>query len=362
MLPLFGLVFSLHVREVVRTGIVQPPFFAAPPSESGGYPSVGGPRLEHGVDRSGLQLGDLLIRAGGTDLRGAGYMGFDAIVIEEAGVAATTPLVYERDGVRRTTELELKPYPAPWMRIPFLLGSAIVGTIVLLSAPRSRHSRLAFFAMLCTAIFELHFIGGSRWQSYASLVLFNFGGGVALWAIFRWLIEFPQEVPESARLNRRWAWLGGLFIAIRMNYFLGGPISTEAIPRAVLVVDGVFLVSIVVILTWNTLHATAVGRRRSKWVLLGAYLTAMSMLLSLVPSFVEIEGVRYFESLPYGMLMGAAFPLSLLLAIIRFDLFDIDRILSSTASYSLAIGALLAALVFGGASACGRCFGCGWIG
>jgi signal transduction histidine kinase/CheY-like chemotaxis protein len=346
LLPLFAVVFSLHVREVVRTGIVQSPFFASPPSQtSGGYPGVGGPRLEHGVDRSGLQPGDLLIRVGDSDLRGIGYLGFDAIVVEEAGVAAHTSLVYERDGIRHTTDLELIPYPEPWMRVPFLLGAAIVGTIVLVSRPRKRHSRLVFLAMLSLAIFELHFFGGSRWQSYASLILFNFGGGVALWAILRWLIEFPQEVPESSRLNRRWAWLGSLFILVRLNYILGGPLPSHVVPLAVLLVDGFFLVTIVGILTWNTLHAPAVGQRRSKWVLLGAYLTAMSMLLSLVPSFIEIEGVEYFETLPYGMLMGAAFPLMLLMAIIRYDLFDIDRILSSTASYSLAVGALLAALV-----------------
>lgn len=199
--------------------------------------------------------------------------------------------------------------------------------------------------MMSMALFELHFFGGSRWQSYASLILFNFGGGVGLWALLRWLIAFPQEVPESARLSPHWAWLGFLFVVLRMNYIVGGPIPTQTIPLAVLASDGLFILTTMGILTWNTYHASAVGRRRCKWVLLGVYLTTIPMLLSIVPSFIDLEGIEYFETLPYAFLFGAAFPLTTLMAIIRYDLFDIDRLLSSTASYSLAVGALLAALV-----------------
>ena len=184
--------------------------------------------------------------------------------------------------------------------------------IVLLRAPRTRHSRVFFLAMMSLALFELHFFGGSRWQSYASLILFNFGGGFALWALLRWLIAFPQEIPESARLNPRWAWLGFLFVVVRMNYIVGGPIPTQAIPFAVLASDGLFIVASVAILTWNTLHAPALGRRRCKWVLLGAYLTTIPMLLSIVPSFIDLEGIDYFETLPHGLLFGAAFPLTTL--------------------------------------------------
>jgi signal transduction histidine kinase len=345
LLPLFLIVFTLHVREAARTGIAQAPFFAAPDGDERGYPQIGGPRLEHGVDRSGLRVGDLLIRVGDVDLRGYGYFGFDAVVVEQAGLSLRTPLLYERDGVRGATELELLPYPQPFARIPFLLGAAVVGTIVLLRAPRSRHSRLVFTATLSLAIFELHFFGGSRWQSYASLILFNFGGGVAMWALIRWMIEFPVEVPDSDRLSPAWAWIGVVFVLVRINYLLGGPIPSETVPAVALATDAIFMLTMISILTWNTLHATAVGRRRSKWFLFGGYVTVVPMLLGLFLSLVEVPGFEHFETLPYVMLLGAVFPLSMLVAIIRYDLFDIDRIVSSAASYSLAVAAVLAVLV-----------------
>jgi signal transduction histidine kinase len=345
LLPLFLVVFGLHVREGIRTGIAQAPFFAVPSDDDRGYPRVGGPRLEHGIDRSGLEVGDLLIRAGETDLKGFGYFGFDAVVVEEAGLAMRTPLVYESDGVQHETELALLPYPRPFMRIPFLLSMAAVGTIILLRVPGQRSSRLVFTATLTYAICELHFFGGPRWQSYASLVLFNFGGGIAMWSLLRWIIEFPLEVPRSARLSPKLAWLGGLFVLARLNYLFGGPIQTDLVPFFVLASDGIVILTLIGILTWNTAHATAIGRRRSKWILLGAYATAIPMLIGLLPAFFEADGFDHFETLPYVMLLGAAFPLSLLVAIIGFDLYDIDRILSSTAAYSLAVAAAFAAVV-----------------
>lgn len=343
--PLFVVVFSLHLREAGRTGIAQAPFFAAPAAESGGYPLIGGPRLEHGVDRSGLRVGDRLIRVGDVDLAGYGYLGFDAIVVEQAGLAARAPLVYERDGERQTIELQLVPYPQPYMRVPFLLSLAMMGLFVLLRAPGIRDSRLVFVAAMSFAIAELHFFGGSRWQSYASLLLFNFGGGIAIWAIIRWLIAFPAEVPESKRLSPALAWLGLLFVFMRLNYILGGPIPTQLIPRATLASDALFACLFIGIISWNTVHAPAVGRRRAKWLLLGAYIALSSILLSLVPSFIEVEGVEYFQSLPYGMLLGAAFPLASLVAILRYDLFDIDRILTSTAAYSIAFAGAILVLI-----------------
>jgi hypothetical protein len=44
-LPIVVFLLALHMREVVRTGLAQPPVFATPPGEDG-YPRVGGFPLE----------------------------------------------------------------------------------------------------------------------------------------------------------------------------------------------------------------------------------------------------------------------------------------------------------------------------
>jgi hypothetical protein len=146
LLPLFVLCFSLHVREVLRTGLAQPPVFAIPGSGSDAYPTVGGLRLERGIDWNDLRVGDGLIRVGDVDLRGVGYASFDAIALEQAGLGLVVPLIFERGGERRELQLRMSQYAQPWFRVPFLLSFVLVGLLILLRAPGSRQAQAVFAA------------------------------------------------------------------------------------------------------------------------------------------------------------------------------------------------------------------------
>ncbi|MDX1649059.1 MAG: HAMP domain-containing sensor histidine kinase, partial [Myxococcota bacterium] len=343
LLPIFAVVLALHVREAHRTGLAQPPVFAVP--GPGAYPTVGGLRLERGADWSGLEPGDVLRRIGDRDLRGVGHLGFEAIALEEAGREGVAPLVFERDGVRRTMDLAMRRHDMPWYRLPFLLGFVGVALLVLLRAPGTTGSRLFFAAFLGLAILETPFMGGPYLQTRAHYAVFHAFGPVAVGLLLAWMTRFPEQVPEGRRLSPWIGLVGLLFLVVRLPYFLGGPTPPHWTPSIVLLCDAFFMVTGLVIIGWNAYHADSLGRRRLKWFALGVVLGVGPLLLTMVAQPFGVPPDRFRQLFQIAVLFVVLVPIGILIGILRSGLFDIDRLLSSTAAYSLAlVGVLGAAL------------------
>lgn len=342
-LPLCALVLTLHVREVIRTGLAHPPIFVRPPAAAD-YPVVGGQRRERGMTWNDLQVGDRLIQVGDVDLRGVGYIGFDAIALEQAGTALRTPLVFEREGERHQIDLLMSAHTIPWFRLPsivFLLGTAL---LVLLRSPGSRQSQLFFAAAAASVIFQAPFSGGPRLQTYFALGLFNFGGALAVFFILRWLIEFPPDVAPRDRLSRWWAALAGFFVVVRLPYLLDTPVPSEIVPALVLASDVAWTTLCVSIATWNYVHATPIGRRRMKWALYGGYVALSPLILAMLVAAlapVDRPEFAFHRMFQYSFLVAVALPIGLLIGIVRYNLFDVDRLISSTAAYSVSVVVLL---------------------
>jgi signal transduction histidine kinase/CheY-like chemotaxis protein len=274
------------------------------------------------------------------DLHGVGYAGFDAIALEQAGRERAAPLVMERDGTRREIDLHMVAHDRPWFRVPFLLSFPLVSLLILLRTPGSRHAQALFAGLISFAIAECHFFGGPRLQSYASIYLFNFGGSIAVFLMFRWVLLFPEEVDPKDRLSPKWAWLAVLWIVVRLNYFLGGPVPAAAVPGTVLTVDSFFAATGLTIATWNYFHANRIGRRRFKWLVFGAYVSTAPWLATSLASYVGLPQLAFHQMFEILMLVQVALPVGILIAVARFNLFDVDRLLSSTASYTIAVAAL----------------------
>jgi class 3 adenylate cyclase len=99
------------------------------------------------------------------------------------------------------------------------------------------------------------------------------------------------------------------------------------------------------VLTWRYIGVGPIGRRRIKWVLIGVYLSVLPHLGVWAFFLLEHPMLSVFTRLTNVMLAFA--PLSLLVAVLRFNLFDIDRVISATAAYTLVGIALLAGLLAG---------------
>ena len=106
-LPAYLLAVALHAHEVARSGLAQLPVFVR--AVFGDYPVVAGHPVETDSSDSGLEPGDRLLRLGERDLRGVGYVGFQAIGLARTRPGQPTTLVFERAGERQSVALEAAP-------------------------------------------------------------------------------------------------------------------------------------------------------------------------------------------------------------------------------------------------------------
>jgi signal transduction histidine kinase len=346
LIPLWLVCLAFHVHEVARTGLAQLPINAVPGSGPDAYPRVGSFRLETEAGGTGLELGDVLLRVGDVDLRGVGFIGFDAIAYEQAGSEMAAPLVYERSGQRRRAVIRPVPHFIPWFKIPAQLLMVPLTLLILLRAPGSRTARYCFTGVVFYALTQAQFYGGPRWQTWASALIWNFGSPLAVFLVFRWIIHFPEEMPGERRLSLRWAWIPALYwLGLRLNYMFGAPLPPEWVPRVSVGSNGLFMAQTIGILAWNYRHAHAIGRRRVKWAVLGGALVAASVAVTAAIPLFDPDFPWFEELNALAMLTWIAPALGFVIGILRYNLFDIDRLLSAAASASLLLGLVLAGMV-----------------
>lgn len=201
---------------------------------------------------------------------------------------------------------------------------------------------------------------------YLALFLSN-----SMWVfIFFPLFLMLYLFPTGRFLGRRWKWAGWLTSAMLIGFFtLGAFIETWSAPSDEWAIanpigfipdpiwDGVF--NIVLGLGLITLpvggfvalmvrfrRSAVVERAQIKWVLYAALVFALGYVAAVVSAQVLVAG---FGDLVIGNLFALSLiilPISITAAITRYRLFDIDRIISRTLSYTVII-ALLGALYFG---------------
>ena len=103
-----------------------------------------------------------------------------------------------------------------------------------------------------------------------------------------------------------------------------------------------FLLSFVVAQVLNWRHSSGERRQQLKWLLSGTAVLVVSQIifqpvLALYPNLPQVQ-------LVLGFLVGlgaAALPASMAVAILKYRLYDIDRIISRTLSYALVTGLLI---------------------
>ena len=219
------------------------------------------------------------------------------------------------------------------MRFSMLLAAAGAAILVLLRAGGSAQSRLMFAAFMGFAILQSPFHGGSYAETYVSKLVFYGGNLVVPPLVFSWLLHFP---PEVARPSRRALWLPWLFVPVgalvRGSNAFGGPIPPS--PALGPVLDGLVVLVVLLQLTYNYLRVDRIGRRRVRWVLYGTYVgwAPAAIVLFMVP--LDPEGVWFSCAVVFQPILVCALPIGVLIAIVRHNLFDIDRLISATASYS----------------------------
>jgi hypothetical protein len=306
--------------------------FVAPPENPEAYPTFSGFWPGSGAVTSELRVGDRLTQIGDADLRGVGPVGFLARAYEQAQGKLYARLAFLRAGQPREMLLRFDPVIGPWGIVPMIVGLAVTGVLVLLRMPRSRQARAYF---LCSLAYSIHwslFFGGAPWQTYAWVIVYTVSSVVIFPLILHAVLVLPEEVAPTNRWMFVWPWLFALRGVTAYSWYFGWPLSYETGMRATNLVEFVFLITLLGILTRNFRHAGPLGRRQLKWLVYGFYVGVTPVLVGAV---LAILNPRLWWVQEASMSAIVLIPLCLTIAILRFNLFDIDRLISATATYSI---------------------------
>jgi hypothetical protein len=189
-------------------------------------------------------------------------------------------------------------------------------------------------------------------------------GWVSTWA---WLVPFgllfvffPLLFPDGRLPSPRWrpyAWFaGGLLVAGALMYALDpgsipevglpNPVGVEALAGSRELADGVglagFLVAAVVSFASLALRfrrSNREARQQIKWFLLAIGLLLLTVFLTVM---VELMGIEWLEWAGNVFAMSlAGVPVATGIAILKYRLYDIDRVINRTVVYGLLTAALV---------------------
>lgn len=336
----------LHVRQLARGQLAWVGVYVTSPASDADFPTVRGFWPGAAPAASGaLAIGDRIVEVAGAPVRGVGPVGFVARAYASLAARRSldVPIAFERGGVRRATTIALVPVAYPWRVLPLTITLVVTAALVVL---RRRGVRVARGFFLLAVAYGLHwtfFFGGPAVQTYTWVVVFACASMVMLPLILRTLLVFPAEVaPPGGRLPW-WPWTFAVFGPISTSWVLGMPLSPETGFRAVFAVNVAFIVAALAVLTRNFRRAGPLGRRQVKWVMLGMYVGTVPVLLADVVGAVVPSLWWLHEP---AAIAEIVIPVSVVIAIVRSNLFDVDRLITGTAVYSLLSVVLLAALLF----------------
>ena len=331
LVPLWIVCLTLTVRTQVRGG--GKVLLGVSVEDSGSYPVLTGQfsRVFHASDplaEAGLRAADRLIKLGGADLLGANSIDVFVRSIEQGGRDLRVPLVFERDGERLETSLRLVPASQglPMMFVSFAF--AVSGLFLLLRGRPTPMVRAYFYYAMCQGIIPGSMVGGRLF--YPWLGLFFLSNLIQPWLMIRFAFLFPDSRAPRGWWHQVWPWALGIPTGFLTLFFFSGHVRT-----AELAFTGAWAATLVATLgvaTYKYRGADRIARRQMKWVVAGAYCGLLpAVIVGVLNALDPRIGGLWFPGLGFSMLL----PLSLVISVLRFNLFDIDRILSATASYNL---------------------------
>jgi class 3 adenylate cyclase len=332
--PLWALFVGVHVWQAAHAHPLWPPLVTSSNHDGSAYPVVRA--LRPGTPLAGVAPGDRLLRAGELDLRGVGPVGVGVRLLEQSRTGRVRVTI-ERAGVEREVELALPAAGYPWWRGLVLgLGFLVPGLLLILRAPGAT-SRSFVLGSICYTLAWTPVYGGSHELTHLGLAVFAVASLLVGPCVVLAAKDFPPEVALRGRWHAVWPWayaLGGLF---RIATLLGTPVDYELAARGLALYQIAAVSALVVLFSRAYRVSSPLGRRQIKWVVYSVYVGAAPYLVlnaidALFPGRLDLREL--------AVLCAIALPVGLVIAIVRSQLFDIDRLISATASYSATIVAL----------------------
>ncbi len=320
-----------------------PPFRLAFPETADAYPVfVGTGSLAVDPPGSGPRAGDRLARIGDVDPRGLGRSAFLALWFREDRPAGSwLSLSFLRDGELRVTRAHLPSNHAfvTFQLLVVLFGA--MGIVVGARAPGSRLGRACFLWAVFWSLSYLHFPGDSAGQVTAWGAI-NLLATFATWPLY---LRVALLTPEETAPRKAWpfhaTWLALVVGIVRaLPALWPSLLPPTASIGLVFGLYAVFNVIFLSILVRNYLRASAPGRRQVRWIL---WAWGVVLPCYVAAQLITVTDTDRLNAVLPLYLTGALVPLAYVVAILRSNLFDIDRVISASAAYGLIVFVLVGA-------------------
>jgi signal transduction histidine kinase len=333
LVPLWAACFALSLISVIRETALSSIYVSAP-VDAGDYPTLIGfwPHLE--VMQSGLEAGDRLVRLGDADLRGVGPLRFWLLVPAEMGMAREADIMIERAGRQEKASLVLGSNQIVWPLLAPSFAFAVTAVILLLRAPPSAMVQASFRSQMCVAIACASIFAGSRVVTSTSLAVGFLSATLLGPLVLRALLLFPHSIEPAGFWARKAPWFLSVLGLLHISRLYGAPLPPSLANPGFFAGILALCIALLVATTHTYRRTDAIGRRQFRWLLFGMYCT---MVPGTVVAAVTAMDPRFLREY---LLAGSALvliPLSLLIAIARYNLFDIDRLISATTSYTIVL-------------------------
>ncbi len=340
--PLVAICVLVTISQQVsgRLGYV---LYTVYPSESSlDYPSVRTILAERVTAQSGLQPGDVLQSADGRSLQGTGPITFYAAIVKTPPSERPVRIVFERDGKRMETVLDISPeHPKrEIVGLVLAISLSITGALILLRAPRDRKSLPMYLAMTGYALDQAWFPGGPEVFTYAWVGVFALGEAIfAIAFVLSAMLWIERRLPWWALAL---PFLLGMKALLRMNSLHEVWWPADLSMSLFLTLDMVMISTGFVFSIANYLNGDALERRKLRWVFLGLAVGTLpvlvvNLMISIRPDLLWVR--------PWFLSLALVIPVGYLVAITRYDFLDIDRLIGATASVGLLGFGLLAGML-----------------
>ena len=321
---LWGVCFVIHLAQVVDGRLAWVPVYVAAAPSPETLPSVRS--LWPGTEPGGLAPGDALASAGGVTLYGASPLDFVTAVY---GQARPGPVAIERirGGDSEQTSLPLRPIEQPWRHSVTAAAFALLGALAFWRTRGSRIGRSFYFGMTAYAFHWTYFFAAAP---FTRLGITSFAVSTTLFMplALRTLLVWPEDAVPPRRPTPRWPWLFAVNGPIVTSWAFGVPVGSDASRLAALALQVLFIGVFVGVITVRWRESGPIGRRQLKWALLGLWVGLVPALLAGSVAIVLPGAMWLYEA---ALSLTIVLPLCLFIAFSRYNLLDIDRLVTSAA-------------------------------
>lgn len=278
---------------------------------------------------SALRDGDRLLRAGDSDLRGVGQIGLEQLLPAVTGRSHSVDVSFERTGKRQAAALRLGSVRDFWWKLPTSFVFAVTGLLLLVRGTPAPLVRLCFVASVLMGINLVTLFPEPRALSYVGLASHLLSISLIPPLLIQGMRSFSDASPHRG-VAAAWPWLLSLIGPVELLWLIGVP----GAELAALATTGAVASALLVVAIATYRRADAEARRQVRWVYFGFY-------CGLLPLILAASAAAYRPELLWGVNLGlgasAIIPICILIAIARYNLFDIDRLISATIAWNVVL-------------------------